>query len=338
LQPENSILLMITKTFIFGKEKLEKWIDKNCDVEKIIFTGTVDPKDVDNCDSHRLHYDDFFLNNNVKNVQFSEISFKDNFNKKWEGNDYLRAFSETPVSAFAKMLFQSDRFKSFVIENGCVMSENRKALIHNPMTEHYIHPKGVEIIGNYACFGYSDMKRITFNDSLVEIGKYAFANCDDVSELVIPDSVTKLGDGAFFGVDLEKLKISNNLALIPFECFKFNKLDNIEIPPSVKSIESDAFIGFIGELYIPEGVEKICSCIVYFLNYIYLPSTLKHIEPDFYFDYICDNGEHSPYVDVHPNNPVYYSKNGNLYFRENDKLVLPYKTTIKSFTMSKAVE
>ena len=54
-----------------------------------------------------------------------------------------------------------------------------------------------------------------------------------------------------------------------------------------------------------------------------LPSTLKEIAYDFYFEEMIDDPEEmKPYVDIHPDNPVYYSENGILYSRETGKEVL----------------
>ena len=50
---------------------------------------------------------------------------------------------------------------------------------------------------------------------------------------------------------------------------------------------------------------------------------MKEIAYDFYYEYgIDDPEEMKPYVDIHPDNPIYYAKDGILYSRATGKEVL----------------
>lgn len=56
-----------------------------------------------------------------------------------------------------------------------------------------------------------------------------------------------------------------------------------------------------------------------------LPSTLKEIAPDFYYEECIDDPEYPPYIEVHPDNKVFFSKDGSLYFKESGELAIDSK-------------
>lgn len=73
-------------------------------------------------------------------------------------------------------------------------------------------------------------------------------------------------------------------------------------------------------------LEKIDWGVFHYLECISLPSTLKEIAPDFYYEECVGSGEYPPYVEVHPANPYFYAEGGTLYYKDNNKQVLdsPY--------------
>ena len=186
--------------------------------------------------------------------------------------------------------------------------------------------EGIERIGNVAFCGVDRIKHITFSQELRYIGEYAFNSVDNLDVLELPDSVTELGKGAFYCCYLKNLKLPQHLRVIPDKCFKYSNMEHLEIPSSVRKIGSEAF-GIFPLCYllsIPEGVERIGYYSFSYIELIDLPTSLKEIAPDFYYDGPVDVSAkpHPPYVRISADNPIFYAKGGSLYFRENDKLAL----------------
>ena len=141
------------------------------------------------------------------------------------------------------------------------------------------------------------------------------------------DKIESIGEFSFENCEIENLHLSNSLTEIPDCAFLFNEIEHIDIPQNIRRIGSCAFSGNIldEELTIPEGVEVIesesFSCAS--IKKVSLPSTLTEIAYDFYYEEMIDDSEENkPYVKVHPDNKVYYSKGGILYSRATGKEVL----------------
>ncbi len=56
---------------------------------------------------------------------------------------------------------------------------------------------GIENIINYAFYGYDNLEKLTFGNTITTIDDFAFYSCDKLTELVIPDSVEYIGCYAF---------------------------------------------------------------------------------------------------------------------------------------------
>ena len=157
------------------------------------------------------------------------------------------------------------------------------------------------------------------------IGKWAFCGTG-IEKIELPDSLTTLGEGAFFMADLEKVKLSESLVAIPEECFSLCSLEELTIPKNVKIIGNRAFrSAWVSHIEIPEGVEIIGYDAFEALESIFLPSTLREIEPDFYYEECVDSPDFPPYITIHPNNPVFYSEDGTLFFKKNGKVAIDHK-------------
>ena len=143
----------------------------------------------------------------------------------------------------------------------------------------------------------------------------------------MPDSVVELGDNAFLMSDLEKVRLSNSLVSIPCGCFNLCCIEKINLPSSIKTIGTKALAGllWIDEIDIPEGVERIDFDAFEAMSRVSLPSTLKEIAPDFYYEECMDDPQDVPYITVHPDNKTFVSIDGSLYFRESGELALDAK-------------
>ncbi len=104
-------------------------------------------------------------------------------------------------------------------------------------------PSTVEIIGQGAFNGCSNLKSITIPNSVTNISKDAFRNCTNIESITIPNSVTSIGDYAFADCDsLTSIEIPHTVASIGDFTFEYcDNLTNIEISDNVTSIGRGAF-------------------------------------------------------------------------------------------------
>ena len=56
---------------------------------------------------------------------------------------------------------------------------------------------GIKVIENWAFYGYTNLKRITFPDTITNIGHSAFDGCSGLEEVTIPASLTGISYFAF---------------------------------------------------------------------------------------------------------------------------------------------
>ena len=236
----------------------------------------------------------------------------------------LVEWNERVQPPLIKMIMNRENGNEFqVTKEGDIFTSDMRTLIHMQQVPETLVLDGIERIGNFAFYWIDGIKHITLVNGLQYIGEYAFAGVGGPDTLILPDSITDLGKGAFNCRDIENLRLSRNLRIIPDECFSLTNLEFLEIPSSVREIGSRAFHGnYLKEVVIPEGVERIGDDSFSYLFEIELPASLKKIASDFYHEYILHNNGFPPYVRISADNPVFYAKDGSLYFRGNDKLAL----------------
>ena len=236
----------------------------------------------------------------------------------------LVEWNERVQPPLIKMIMNRENGNEFqVTKEGDIFTSDMRTLIHMQQVPETLVLDGIERIGNFAFYWIDGIKHITLVNGLQYIGEYAFAGVGGPDTLILPDSITDLGKGAFNCRDIENLRLSRNLRIIPDECFSLTNLEFLEIPSSVREIGSRAFfVTFLKKVVIPEGVEQIADNSFSFLIEIDLPASLKEIASDFYYESFVDNEVFPPYVRISADNPIFYAKDGSLYFRRNDKLAL----------------
>ena len=88
----------------------------------------------------------------------------------------------------------------------------------------------------------SDIKKITFPESLRRIGNSAFKHCEKLQSVTFPESLRRIGNSAFEYCDkLRSVKFPDNLQEIGDKCFAHCGLRSLIIPNGVKSIGKEAF-------------------------------------------------------------------------------------------------
>lgn len=150
-----------------------------------------------------------------------------------------------------------------------------------------INLQNIVKIGNSAFHKCISLTGLTWSDSLKFIDSYAFSGCSGLVNVVIPNSVDTLGYVEPFRdcENLESITLPNKLRTITagfINCDNgisgYSKVENIEIPTSVKKIENWCFAGSsIRVLKIPNSVEEIGYCNLRSCNSLHttLPSWLK---------------------------------------------------------------
>jgi len=207
-------------------------------------------------------------------------------------------------------------------------------------------------IGKFAFWGCERVKSVFIPASVTKIGVGAFLWCDvieahpdnpaymvengvlfnrDKSELIcypdqlqgndykIPDTVVKIGEYAFYFSQLTSITIPDSVVVIGRHAFRGSKLQFIDIPCSVIEIGYAAFRGcfYLSSVYIPDSVKIIedWAFSESILTSVTIPkSVIKIGENAFQYDFIWDYAY--PHFNVHPDNPVYASENGELIIKE----------------------
>ena len=312
---------MEEKKYRVGTMPLPEWEAREGFPQSIVFTGQVTMQEFRELaalfDYRKYRYIRF------ENFQIEDVVYENGVTHSYEEKSFIKAYFDFyQFLVLEKLALNRSYTSAFVVVEDNIYSLNKKVLVHMPEMESVVIPDGVEEIGHVAFCGYEEVREVKFNKELKSIGKWAFVNVD-IQTLEIPDTIKHLGEGAFYAANLEHLKISSSVEKIPWHCFTFGCFESIDFGDGIKVIEDCAFhsANFNPRLVIPEGVEKIGYDNFTGLYSIVLPSTLREIDPDFYYEECVDDPARVPYIRIHPDNPTFYSKDGTLYFRENGKMV-----------------
>ena len=303
----------------------DMWFDLYGDADTIAICGEYNDDEV--AEMSRLLTD-----RTTWSVDISELNVgrwaKDNPHEATYEEEILWKLSEDgTLNCLEKMMLNRKYDSVFVKRWGQVVTKDGKVLVHVPVDCEPRFEKGIEIVGCAAVANNKKLRSLIYPNGLTAIDDYAFVNCDELVSVRLPDTVTRIGEMCFHSCAIEDLVISKSLIEIPYAAFSYNDIDHLEIPASVKRIAAEAFqCNYIGDedLVVPEGVEVIeCNAFRNPFKHVYLPSTLKEIAYDFYFEEMIDDPEEwKPYVEIHPDNPVYYSEGGILYRRDTGKEAL----------------
>lgn len=253
---------------------------------------------------------------------------KDNPHETTYEEQILMKLGEDEVVNLLEKMILNRKYGTIFRKWGSVVTcDNGRVLVYIPEDFDFVDDSDVEIIGRCAVAGNETIESLELPANVRIIDDYAFAYCKKLRNVFMPDSIESIGEFSFENCEIENLRLSNSLMAIPDCAFLFNEIKRIDIPQDVRRIGSCAFEGNIldEELIIPEGVEIIesASFCCTAIKKVSLPSTLTEIAYDFYFEEMIDDPEEDkPYVEIHPDNPVYYAKDGILYSRATGKEVL----------------
>lgn len=119
--------------------------------------------------------------------------------------------------------------------------------------------------------------------TVTAIAGNAFAGYDFIQTLTMPDTVDEIGTRAFQDcVSLTSVRLSNNLTRVGEFAFQGTAIENIDLPDSLRVIDTSAFYGmeYLHKIIIPSSVESIgdyafAQCE--WLEIICIPTSVSHI-------------------------------------------------------------
>ena len=148
----------------------------------------------------------------------------------------------------------------------------------------------LQVVGNDAFNGCSNVTKLTFPDATTTIGARAFQNCSSVTEvsvgkslktigasaflncksftaLLLPDEFTTMGESAFEDcIKLTVAKLGKSLTAVPARAFKnCIALSEMRVPATAKSMGDEAFYNdyTLAVVSMKEGLETIGERVFY---------------------------------------------------------------------------
>lgn len=187
-------------------------------------------------------------------------------------------------------------------------------------------PNGIEVIGRY-CFYQNNVndcwmiKEIVLPNSIKKIEEKAFSHNYKLSRINIPENVESIGSYAFEECrSLQSIILPQTIQVLEDGVFCGCPLKNLIIPPTVKKIGKLSFAGItVKELYVPEGVVELDESAFFHskeLECIYLPSTLKIIEP-----YVFRECEQLRKIYINPNSEYFVNCDDIIYNFDKTKVI-----------------
>ena len=170
---------------------------------------------------------------------------------------------------------------------------------------------------------YADqINSVVIKKGVTSIGTQAFIYCTALTSVSIPDTVTQIGNSAFYGCTaIKKVTIPTGVKYIFQYAFERSGLTGIKIPGSVEYISWCAFED-CENLESVEFADGLCSMDEYAfsgcnLKSVSLPSTLNHIGYGAFYE-----NSNLTTITVSGDNPYFSSKNGVLYTKNKDEVVV----------------
>ena len=108
--------------------------------------------------------------------------------------------------------------------------------------EAIVFPEGIKVIGEGACRGLENLRRVVLPETLVEIGKEAFMGCANLEAVELPSHLKRIGASAFSGCAIRKLVIPGSMYDVEkFAFFRCELLEDLKICEGVIYIGQESF-------------------------------------------------------------------------------------------------
>lgn len=152
-------------------------------------------------------------------------------------------------------------------------------------------PNGVSVIRKEA-FAGSALSSVTIPANVGEIGEEAFCNCSNLHEVVFQGMVDTIGEGAFEYCRLQEIDLPQSLKSIERDLFRGNKqLKHIEIPEGVERVDMSAFesCDALRTISIPQSVRSIIPSYIIGMSNAIMKNTMGRNTTDMY-EFFIDMG------------------------------------------------
>lgn len=131
----------------------------------------------------------------------------------------------------------------------------------NKCMEQVFISSGILIIGDYAFYHCTALKKCEMPDTIIKIGKYAFGKCEKLKDVSFSKSCYEMGEGCFFqDKELKKIVLKGKLTAIPKKCFyKCDRLLKVSFGNNVNAIGDSSFSECINlkKITLPASVKRI---------------------------------------------------------------------------------
>lgn len=122
-------------------------------------------------------------------------------------------------------------------------------------------PEGVRVIAEGVFRGCTELRGITFPESVERIGPEAFADCDHLERVQLPDALQRICGDAFRGCRaLREIAIPDGCSDMGWSVFQdCSALDHVVLPKSLHSVSRRMFCNCtsLEEVVIPEAVTSL---------------------------------------------------------------------------------
>ena len=291
------------------------------------------------------------LGHNKGEIRYGETVIEELPTKAFKRNIYLKSI-ELPVNiknieagsfigcTSLEQINISKKNHKYKCIDGNLYSKDGKKIIQYAIgkAENYFEiPSRVETIGRLAFYESQSLKRITIPGSVKVINFSAFNNCQSLESVEISEGVEAIIKTAFTNCRALKMifipSSVNHIDERAFNrCASLCQISVDENNHNYKSIDGNLFskdetlliIYAIGKqedsFKIPTHVENICEYAFYgcqSIKKITIPSSVRHIAPTAFHE--CKSLYQ---INVDESNKNYKSIDGNLYSKDEKKLVL----------------
>lgn len=155
-------------------------------------------------------------------------------------------------------------------------------------------------IGDYAFYGYEELKSVRFEKGITSIGDYSFQGCTGIEILEFPDGLASIGHNSFEGcTSIKRIKFSGTISRIDYSAFA--NCNNIEVIESsiMKPTETSAFTNstyMFTPLYVPTGTGNLYKETSGWRNFSSITEKEELGYYKFKLTYMVDNVEYKSYI------------------------------------------
>lgn len=313
---------MIQKTLQLPTD-YSTWFQNNQDVEQLVLVGNLQFSELQNFET--LLYNTHISTLDITNFSIENAEDVDSFYDKIL--DEYQDYEDKPYTPFVKLYSNKKYATVFSIAKhwSKVLSNDNKILIHMPTSKDLFIDDGIETIGNFAFTYEESIVSVQLPETIKIIGFECFQECSHLKKINLPNSIVDIGEYAFAETDLEEIVLPKSLQIVRAGCFSWcGILKKIDFG-NAKILEPESFNGYLlDDIVLPEGIEEIGFNVFDHPESIYFPSTLKKMPKEFYYEWDSGDPKQIPFIEVHPDNPYFYSKDGTLYKRGETEPYLGY--------------